>query len=258
MSLTKAAIREVYDAEIKAYTRATNRLKELLEVLVQDLSDRYGVREGVQITGEPKGFESFYKKVKERKVKKAELCCDAVRDFARARVVVQTIDDVYRLIDLLEHQETVVPYPETVQDYIENPQERGYRSYHVDVGVDIPREGKTETVRCELQIRTTIQDAWGGFSHKDFYKGKAIPAVYEEQMQEMSALLACVDRMAASLIRNLDAEEAKTARARPKTQHKKSTATAPKKRPRAPAKAVTPASSPGAASRRGSRVNRPK
>jgi ppGpp synthetase/RelA/SpoT-type nucleotidyltranferase len=63
-----------------------------------------------------------------------------------------------------------------------------------------------ETILCELQIRSAIKHAWSGFSHKDLYKGSAITAVYEDQMGEMSSLLASVDRMAAKLIEHLNEE----------------------------------------------------
>lgn len=205
MALARSKVQEIYDRECETYDRATKRLKELLEILLKDLSEPYGVREGVYISGEVKGFKSFYDKVRESGVADPAKCVDVVRDFARARVVVQTLDDVDRLLEMLDNQDTVVLYPNTAQDYISNPQARGYRGYHIDVGVDVSQRGRSQTIPCELQIRTTIQDAWGGFSHKDFYKGREIPPVFEEQMQEMSALLAAVDRMAASLIRNLNA-----------------------------------------------------
>jgi putative GTP pyrophosphokinase len=203
--LSKATARKVYDAEFDKHERATEELKSRLNMLLKDLSAQYAVREGVQISGEPKGFDSFYKKIKERKVTKANDCLLVVKDLARARVVVQTLPDVYKLKDLLERQKTLVPYWDSLQDYIDAPQERGYRSLHLDVGVEIPVDGEPQTVLCELQIRTIIQDAWGAFSHKDFYKGAEIPPVIEEQMVELSNLLAVVDRMASSLIGSLPA-----------------------------------------------------
>lgn len=222
MTLTKATVRKVYNAEIEKYERATEELKLRLGMLLKDLSAKYEVREGVQVSGKPKDFDSFYRKVKERRVAKEEDCLPAVKDFARARVVVQTLPDVYRVKDLLDAQKTLVPYWDSLQDYIEDPQARGYRSLHVDVGVEIPVGSEKQTVLCELQIRTIIQDAWGAFSHKDFYKGAVIPRVFEEQMVEIASLLAAVDRMASSLIANLPttAAPAKTPRKRVKRRSK--------------------------------------
>jgi ppGpp synthetase/RelA/SpoT-type nucleotidyltranferase len=199
----------VYDQEVGAFETATKQLKELLEHLLTDLSRDYGVREGSWVSGDAKGFTSFFAKARDPSVIDTESCLNRVRDFGRARVVVQTVDDVYRLVTLLENQELLVLYWDTLENYIEEPKARGYRSYHIDVGVEIPSKGKKRTVRCELQIRSAIQQAWSGFSHQDFYKGMDIPEVYEDQMVEMSNLLASVDRMAANLIKRLNIERQK-------------------------------------------------
>jgi ppGpp synthetase/RelA/SpoT-type nucleotidyltranferase len=204
--MDKGAAKAIYDAEVERYALATAKLKELLHSLLEGLSGDYGVREGSWVSGEVKGFGSFFEKASDPDVTDRDSCLKRVHDFGRARIVVQTVDDVRRLISLLDGQELLVPYWETAEDYIQNPNERGYRSYHIDVGVEIPWKGKKETVRCELQIRSAIQQAWSGFSHKDFYKGKKIPPIYEDQMREMSDLLAAVDRMAANLIKRLDDE----------------------------------------------------
>lgn len=198
--------RTIYDEEWKVFEDATQDLKSLLERLLDDLSSNYGVREGTWVEGKAKGFDSFYEKALRNKCSDKESCLERIRDFARARVVVQTVDDVYRLVKLLDAQEILVLRWETVEDYIKSPKPRGYRSYHIHVGVDVPVGGKKRTIDCELQIRSAIQHAWSNFSHDDFYKGGEIPPVFVEQMGEMSNLLASVDQMAANLIRRL-AEE---------------------------------------------------
>lgn len=196
----------IYDEECKIFEDATQALKGLLEKLLDDLSRSYGVREGTWVEGKAKSFKSFYEKAVKKGCTDKDSCLERIRDFARARVIVQTVDDVYRLVELIEAQEILVPRWETVEDYIKEPKERGYRSYHIQVGVDVPDAGKKRTIDCELQIRSAIQHAWSNFSHDDFYKGDEIPAVYVDQMGEMSNLLAAVDQMAAKLIKSLSGE----------------------------------------------------
>jgi putative GTP pyrophosphokinase len=203
MPLTRAQIESLHAREFEVHARATVRLKELLALLLRDLSPLHSVRDGFQISGEPKEQRSFCDKALKRRPDSPDRCLEIVRDFARARVVVQTLDDVKGLVSLLDTQESIAVDWTSVQNYIEDPQERGSRGYHVDVSVDVPDGQRKRLIVCELQIRTAIQEAWGGFSHKDFYKGRTVPPVYEEQMEEMAALLAAVDKMAASLIRNL-------------------------------------------------------
>jgi putative GTP pyrophosphokinase len=203
----------IYDEEHEVFEDATQTLRMVLEKLLDQLSDAYGVREGTWVEGEAKGFKSFYEKAERNGCTDKASCLEKIRDFARARVVVQTVDDVYRLVDLLDAQEVLVPHWETEEDYIENPRERGYRSFHIHVGVEVPVEGKKRTIDCELQIRSAIQHAWSNFSHEDFYKGGEIPEVYVDQIGEMSNLLAAVDKMAAKLIARLADESTDQAEA---------------------------------------------
>ena len=58
------------------------------------------------------------------------------------------------------------------KDYVTNPKESGYSSYHMIVEVPVKLTQKTIYVKCEIQIRTLAMDFWASFEHKVKYKTK--------------------------------------------------------------------------------------
>jgi putative GTP pyrophosphokinase len=57
-----------------------------------------------------------------------------------------------------------------VKDYIKNPKESGYRSYHIIVQLPLHVGEKTVDVYAEIQIRTMSMDFWASLDHKLKYK----------------------------------------------------------------------------------------
>lgn len=55
-------------------------------------------------------------------------------------------------------------------DYISQPKESGYQSYHMNVLVPITFQDSTEHVVCEIQIRDVVMDAFASIEHKIQYK----------------------------------------------------------------------------------------
>ena len=56
------------------------------------------------------------------------------------------------------------------KDYISNPKDSGYISYHLIVYVPIFFGDKEELVEAEIQIRTVAMDFWASLDHKIQYK----------------------------------------------------------------------------------------
>jgi ppGpp synthetase/RelA/SpoT-type nucleotidyltranferase len=201
LALTKAALRGGFNRRRAQYERANEQLKVILNALLDDLSLRYGMREGLVVMGEPKSFDSFYRKAKQKyKCQNVEEAFAKVRDLARARVICHTLDDCFRLVDLLSRQDVVLVDPTTIEYQIEDPSDTGYRAIHLEVLVDVPVRGKAVATPCELQIRTTLQEAWGHYTHSDFYKAEEVPPLVRSLMRELSDLLYYTDKQAALLI----------------------------------------------------------
>ena len=81
----------------------------------------------------------------------------------------------------------------SIKDYIKNPKESGYKSYHMLVSVPIFLSDSVVDTKVEIQIRTIAMDFWASLEHKLRYK-KDIPADQAQQLQE--ELLACATQSA--------------------------------------------------------------
>ena len=57
-----------------------------------------------------------------------------------------------------------------ISDYVTNPKNNGYESYHMIIKVPVFTSTKTEKVNVEVQIRTSAMDFWASLEHKINYK----------------------------------------------------------------------------------------
>ena len=78
------------------------------------------------------------------------------------------IRDIDLLIDLIHRQSDMILLRE--RDYIRNPKENGYRSYHMIFAVPVNVEGHREYYPVELQLRTLSMDFWSSMEHRICYK----------------------------------------------------------------------------------------
>lgn len=86
---------------------------------------------------------------------------DRMQDIGGVRVIVDNINDVYRLHKLIEtskrfkHQLELPPH-----DYIESPKSDGYRSLHQVIRYRSDAHEELNGLRLEIQIRTRLQHSW--------------------------------------------------------------------------------------------------
>lgn len=91
-----------------------------------------------------------------------------IYDAAGVRVICTYIDDVYAVANMLMSQSDITVI--RVKDYIKNPKESGYRSYHIIVKLPLHVGAKTVDVYAEIQLRTMSMDFWASLDHKLKYK----------------------------------------------------------------------------------------
>ncbi|WP_418791834.1 GTP pyrophosphokinase [Phosphitispora sp. TUW77] len=89
-------------------------------------------------------------------------------DVAGIRVVCSYPEDVYKLAGALSNQDDITVLQK--KDYIKNPKENGYRSYHMVVQVPIFLLEEKKTKCVEIQLRTIAMDFWASLEHKMRYK----------------------------------------------------------------------------------------
>ena len=121
-----------------------------------------------------------------------------INDIAGIRIVCSFTSDIYRLAEMIGKQNdlTVV----WVKDYIKNPKDSGYKSYHMLVTVPIFLSDRVVDTKVEIQIRTIAMDFWASLEHKIYYKfeGNA-PDYISRDLKECAEIVSMLDAKMLSL-----------------------------------------------------------
>ena len=91
-----------------------------------------------------------------------------VYDAVGIRIICSYIDDVYEIVNMLKKYNDLKVIKE--KDYIKNPKENGYRSYHIVFQLLLDIAGEIKPVFFEIQIRTIAMDFWSNLEHQIKYK----------------------------------------------------------------------------------------
>ncbi len=84
---------------------------------------------------------------------------DRMQDLGGCRAVVSSIGDVYEIVERLKSSRTMHEL-KNEKDYIEEPKESGYRSYHLVYSFQNKKYEKLNGLQIEMQIRTAVQHSW--------------------------------------------------------------------------------------------------
>lgn len=150
MKLTgDAEIRQQFLEMTHLYDAAIREVRTKLEILDREFSIRYASNPIHHIDSRLKSPKSIIEKL-ERKgwpvsIESAEA---HLMDIAGIRVVCNYIDDIYRLANLLVHQQDLELV--TRKDYIQKPKPNGYRSLHLVLRVTVFLSSHTELVPVEV------------------------------------------------------------------------------------------------------------
>jgi ppGpp synthetase/RelA/SpoT-type nucleotidyltranferase len=82
-----------------------------------------------------------------------------MQDIAGVRVIVNSIDEVYLLMDNLLHAEFLHEF-KNKKDYIQEPKDSGYRGIHIIYKYNNQSEKDANGLYIEIQIRTKLQHIW--------------------------------------------------------------------------------------------------
>ena len=154
-----------YKSALKQLELQMNIIKDEFKLIYNyDLIDHIDTR-----IKEPK---SIVKKMEKKKYDKTYLnLIEKINDIAGIRIVCTLKDDIFFIRDLVKQIQDIHVLKE--KDYVTNPKESGYSSYHMIVEVPVKLTQKTIYVKCEIQIRTLAMDFWASFEHKVKYKTKS-------------------------------------------------------------------------------------
>lgn len=191
------------------YTSAVKEVNTKLEILNDEFQHVHQYNPIEHIKTRIKTPESIVKKLKRNGHETSiENMVKYVNDIAGVRLICSFTSDIYKLAEMIGNQSDLKVL--SIKDYIKNPKESGYKSYHMLVSVPIFLSDSVVDTKVEIQIRTIAMDFWASLEHKMRYK-KNIPENHVKYLQD--ELYDCA-RQSAELdnrmqnIRNLIAEEA--------------------------------------------------
>ena len=168
---------------ILKYTAALKTLETQISILLQDYEYKNNYNPVEHIKSRLKSYDSASKKLISRgyevTVKNIE---EHVLDMVGIRIVCSFLSDVYEIVRIIENSDQITVHDK--EDYITNPKDTGYSSYHLNVYVPVYLIDGVQLVAAEIQIRTVAMDFWASLDHKIMYKFKGeIPEEIREEMQ---------------------------------------------------------------------------
>jgi putative GTP pyrophosphokinase len=152
----------------------------LLEGVIEEIVARLNViRQYKKVHNDRDPIEYIFSRVKSEDSMKEKLkrkgfevtlenALTKIYDAAGIRIICSYIDDVYSVVEMLKKYSDLKLIKE--KDYIKNPKENGYRSYHLVFEVPLDIAGEIHPVFIEIQIRTIAMDFWSNLEHQMKYK----------------------------------------------------------------------------------------
>ena len=184
---------------ILVYNAALKEIGTKLEILSDEFQHVHRYNPIEHIKSRIKTSESIVKKLKRNGYESTiENMVQYVNDIAGVRVVCSFTSDIYRIAEMIANQNDIKIL--SIKDYIKNPKESGYKSYHMLVSVPIFLSDRMVETKVEIQIRTVAMDFWASLEHKIRYKfeGNA-PLHIKTELVECAKMVSDLDARMLSL-----------------------------------------------------------
>ena len=175
------------------YNAALKEVGTKLEILNQEFQHVHQYNPIEHIKTRIKTPDSIVKKLKRYGYESTvENMIRYVNDIAGVRLICSFTSDIYRLAEMIGNQSDLKVF--SVKDYIKNPKESGYKSYHMHVTVPIFLSDSVVNTKVEIQIRTIAMDFWASLEHKIYYKfeGNA-PEYISKELRECADMASELD-----------------------------------------------------------------
>ena len=175
------------------YNSALKEVTTKLEILNDEFVHIHKYNPIEYIKSRIKSPESIVKKLKRHELDvNVDNMINNINDIAGVRIVCSFTSDIYQIAEMIgkQHDLTVI----YVKDYIRNPKQSGYKSFHMLVSVPIFLGNEVVDTRVEIQIRTIAMDFWASLEHKIYYKFEGhAPEHISEELRECSKIVSELD-----------------------------------------------------------------
>ena len=179
---------------ILKYTAALKSLETQISILLQDYEHKNNYNPVEHIKSRIKSYDSATKKLISRGYEvTAKNIEEYIHDMVGLRIVCSFLSDVYEIVKIIEDSDQITIRDK--KDYITNPKDTGYSSYHLLVYVPVYLIDGVHLVEAEIQIRTVAMDFWASLDHKITYKFKGeIPEEIKEGMHKCAEDIHTLDQ----------------------------------------------------------------
>jgi len=168
----KKILRE-YANKYKLYDDFSASIRRLLLLFLRSENINFH-----SITFRPKEVYSLKQKIKRKALtQRFYKKLDDINDLAGVRVILYFKSDISKVINIINH-EFIIHHGENV-DKLDLDKRTGYSSIHRVVSINKERQLLKEyfhfqNLKCEVQIRTVLQNAWAEIEHGIGYKPSVI------------------------------------------------------------------------------------
>ena len=122
-----------------------------------------------QVEGRVKKVSSILEKANRRNIP-INQAIDKLEDIAGIRIICRFVADIDTVVKIIRQRSNFDMKILEEEDYIGNPKESGYRSYHITIKYPILYGETRKDVVCEVQIRTLAMNFWSTIEHSLKYK----------------------------------------------------------------------------------------
>ncbi len=175
------------------YNFAKRTLETELDILLKEYEFNHETTPVEHIKSRLKSKSSAIKKLEKKGYDiTPENIKNHIHDMVGVRIVCSFLSDVYDIVDIIKSSNKFRVKDES--DYIKNPKDSGYVSYHLNVLVPLYLQKNIEYIETEIQIRTVAMDFWASLDHKLRYKlPDDIPVYLQREMLECSESINVLD-----------------------------------------------------------------
>ncbi len=181
------------------YKSAMREVCTKLEILKDEFQNTHRYNPIEYIESRLKTPESIVKKL-QRLGKDTSLqnMVEHVNDIAGVRIVCSFTTDIYLIAEMIRRLKRFEVLK--IKDYIENPKQSGYRSYHLIINVPVYTSMDIIYTKVEIQIRTIAMDFWASLEHKIQYKFEGdAPENISRDLRSCAKIVAMLDEKMLSL-----------------------------------------------------------
>ena len=181
------------------YNAALKEVETKLEILNDEFQHVHQYNPIEHIKTRIKTPESIVKKLKRYGHETSvENMVKYINDIAGVRLICSFTSDIYRLASMIGNQSDLKVL--SIKDYIKNPKDSGYKSFHMLVSVPVFLSDSVVQTKVEIQIRTIAMDFWASLEHKIYYKFEGhAPAYISEDLKSCAEMVSQLDERMLSL-----------------------------------------------------------